>query len=156
MSDSQFQIYQAFNMHPIDVATVDKFSPRAEYVELKQPAKSAAASIQYLKRTDDRMKRIMREIKAVVTDLHLNIDVYVNDRDMSFLKIILEVSTCLLAIDNICGTFLLTCDIPMGYSRCPPEIPFVTFILHPNVSKQAKFSIEEPGCISTDASVSHC
>ena len=32
------------------------------------------------------------QIKAVVADPHPNIDVYVNDRDISFLKIILEVS----------------------------------------------------------------
>ena len=32
------------------------------------------------------------------------------------------------------GTFLLTCDIPQNYPRDPPEIRFVTFILHPNVS----------------------
>jgi ubiquitin-protein ligase len=32
------------------------------------------------------------------------------------------------------GTFLLTCDIPLNYPRDPPEIRFVTFILHPNVS----------------------
>jgi hypothetical protein len=32
------------------------------------------------------------------------------------------------------GTFLLTCDIPQTYPRDPPEIRFVTFILHPNVS----------------------
>ena len=32
------------------------------------------------------------------------------------------------------GTFLLTCDIPQNYPREPPEIRFVTFILHPNVS----------------------
>jgi len=32
------------------------------------------------------------------------------------------------------GTFLLTCDLPQEYPRSPPEIRFVTFILHPNVS----------------------
>ena len=35
------------------------------------------------------------------------------------------------------GTFLLTCDIPESYPREPPEIRFVTFILHPNVSGAA-------------------
>ncbi|KAJ7106335.1 hypothetical protein C8R44DRAFT_638705 [Mycena epipterygia] len=32
------------------------------------------------------------------------------------------------------GTFLLSCDLPAGYPRDPPEVRFVTFILHPNVS----------------------
>jgi ubiquitin-protein ligase len=31
------------------------------------------------------------------------------------------------------GTFLLTCDLPVGYPRDPPEVRFVTFIMHPNV-----------------------
>jgi hypothetical protein len=79
-------------------------------------------------------------------------DLYVNDSDISFLKIILEVggqlivSTRLILLvflkapkdDTKCpyrnGTFLLTCDIPETYPRDPPEIRFVTFILHPNVS----------------------
>jgi len=86
-----------------------------------------------------------------MADPHPQIDMYVNDRDISFLKIILEVymamshvipadSTLLKAPkDNTnCpyrnGTFLLTCDIPQTYPRDPPEIRFVTFILHPNVS----------------------
>ena len=32
------------------------------------------------------------------------------------------------------GTFLVTCDIPQAYPLEAPEIRFVTFILHPNVS----------------------
>ena len=32
------------------------------------------------------------------------------------------------------GTFLLTCDFLESYSLNPPEMRFVTFILHPNVS----------------------
>jgi ubiquitin-protein ligase len=39
------------------------------------------------------------------------------------------------------GTFLLTCDIPQSYPRDPPEIRFVTFILHPNVSAMMAFRI---------------
>ncbi|KAJ7714800.1 ubiquitin-conjugating enzyme/RWD-like protein [Mycena metata] len=86
----------------------------------------------------------MREIKSVVTDPHPNIDVYVNDRDISFLKVILEAPK-----DADCpyngGTFLLSVDLPAGYPRDPPEVRFVTFILHPNVSKQGKVCIAELG-----------
>ncbi len=94
-------------------------------------------------------------MKALVTDPHPQIDLYVNDSDLTFLKIILEVGVVISGVnmteairvfkapkDEIkCpyrnGTFLLTCDIPQTYPLEAPEIRFVTFILHPNVSGTA-------------------
>jgi ubiquitin-protein ligase len=94
-------------------------------------------------------------LKALTTDPHPQVDLYVNESDISFLKIILEVIyigivTVLNYMPTLyslsqapedeanCpyrnGTFLLTCDIPQSYPRDPPEVRFVTFILHPNVS----------------------
>lgn len=145
-TERQFKAYQNFNgSNAIDIVTVDTFPPRAEHKKLKQRVKFAATSPPRSGVGDDRMKRIMREIKAVVADPHPNVDVYVNDRDMSFLKIILEAPE---DVDNCPyegGTFLLTCDLPAGYPRDPPEVRFVTFILHPNVSKQGKVCIAELG-----------
>ncbi|KAJ6599756.1 hypothetical protein DFH09DRAFT_1503902 [Mycena vulgaris] len=132
-SEAQLFSYQNLYWHPIDVITVDNFPPRAEHPLLQQPVKSAANSAGMSGGGDDRMKRIMRKIKAVVTDPHPNIDVYFNNGDMSFLKIILEAPK---DVDNCPykgGTFLLTCDLPVGYPRDPPEVRFVTFIIHPNV-----------------------
>jgi hypothetical protein len=104
-------------------------------------------------------------LKALIADPHPQIDLYVNDEDISFFKVILEVSvfqnhmwfysyncSCHKAPndDDKCpykgGTFLLTCDLPESYPRNPPEIRFVTFILHPNVSdrdsmNQKKFNV---------------
>lgn len=95
---------------------------------------------------------ISPQLKALIVDPHPQIDLYVNDSDISFLKIILEVCVVMSGVnvadathvlkapkdENKCpyrnGTFLLTCDIPPNYPREPPEIRFVTFILHPNVS----------------------
>ncbi|KAF7335602.1 putative bifunctional E2/E3 enzyme [Mycena venus] len=144
-SDLQLYNYQNIHIYPVDMITVDKFPPRAEHPLLKQPVKSAATSLGITGGGDDRLKRIMREIKAVVADPHPNIDVYFNDRDMSFLKVIVEAPK---DVDNCPykgGTFLLTCDLPTGYPRDPPEVRFVTFILHPNVSKQGKVCIAELG-----------
>ncbi|KAJ7719267.1 hypothetical protein B0H16DRAFT_407841 [Mycena metata] len=136
--------YQDMHIYPVDLITVDKFPPRIEHPLLKQPVKSAANSVGMTAGGDDRMRRIMREIKAIVADPHPNIDVYFNDSDMSFLKVILEAPN-----DADCpymgGTFLLTCNLPAGYPRDPPEVRFVTFILHPNVSKQGKVCIAELG-----------
>ncbi|KAJ6517095.1 hypothetical protein DFH09DRAFT_1373692 [Mycena vulgaris] len=145
-TERQFQAYQNFSgSNAIDIVTVDKFPARAEHKKLKQRVKSAATSIARPGGGDERMKRIMREIKAVVADPHPNIDVYVNDRDMSFLKIILEAPNDVENYPYKGGTFLLTCDLPTGYPRDPPEVRFVTFILHPNVSKQGKVCIAELG-----------
>ncbi|KAJ6627692.1 hypothetical protein B0H10DRAFT_1905503 [Mycena sp. CBHHK59/15] len=144
-SEVQFRNYQNFYYNPIDLITVDQFPARAEHVKLKHRVKFAAISVGSMGGGDDRMKRIMREIKAVVADPHPNIDIYVDDSDMSFLKIILEAPRDVENCPYKGGTFLLTCDLPTAYPRDPPEIRFVTFILHPNVSKQGKVCIAELG-----------
>ncbi|KAF8208048.1 hypothetical protein K438DRAFT_1667281, partial [Mycena galopus ATCC 62051] len=140
--------YQNLARHPIDVIAVDRFPPRAAHPLLKAPVKYAVSSVGMAapgRGGDDRMKRIMREITAVVADPHPRIDLYFNDTDMSFLKIILEAPTDVENCPYNGGTFLLTCDLPAGYPRDPPEIRFVTFIMHPNVSKQGKVCVAELG-----------
>ncbi len=158
---------------PVDVVTISQFPHRAPHKKLQQSVKPAAKSISASPSHDDRTKRIMREVgrccstapvsrllispqlKALTADPHPQIDLYVNDSDMSFLKIILEVCVVTSGVNVTdathvlkaptdeakCpyrnGTFLLTCDIPQSYPRDPPEIRFVTFILHPNVSGTA-------------------
>ncbi|KAJ7670709.1 hypothetical protein DFH06DRAFT_1468485 [Mycena polygramma] len=144
-SDYQLRTYQDMHVHRVDMITVDKFPPRAEHPLLKQPVKSAANSVGMTGSGDDRMKRIMREIKSVVADPHPNIDLYFNDSDMSFLKIILEAPNDVENCPYKGATFLLTCSLPAGYPRDPPEVRFVTFIMHPNVSKQGKVCIAELG-----------
>ncbi|KAF8148358.1 hypothetical protein K438DRAFT_1989266 [Mycena galopus ATCC 62051] len=151
-SASTLWSYEDEDLYPIDQITVDSFPPRAPHPLLKAPVKYAANSVGLTAPGgggDDRMKRIMREIKAVVADPHPRIDVYFNDSDMSFLKIILEVWWKAPTDVENCpykgGTFLLTCDLPATYPRDPPEIRFVTFIMHPNVSKQGKVCIAELG-----------
>ncbi|KAJ7472928.1 hypothetical protein B0H11DRAFT_1919124 [Mycena galericulata] len=150
-TQKQLQAYGNYREYPIEIVTVDQFPPRAKHKKLKQPVKSAATSFVTRGGGDDRMKRIMREVissrgtraaqridvlqvKALVTDPHPNIDVYVNDSDMSFLKIILEAPKDVENCPYKGGTFLLTCDLPVGYPRDPPE-----------VSKQGKVCIAELG-----------
>ncbi|KAJ7728334.1 hypothetical protein B0H16DRAFT_242968 [Mycena metata] len=145
MSQHQLAAYENQYMYPVDLITVDKFPPRAEHPLLKKPVKSAANSVGFVGAADDRTRRIMREIKNIVADAHPNIDVYFNDQDMSFLKVILEAPKDLPSCPYVGGTFLLTVNLPAGYPRDPPEVRFVTFILHPNVSKQGKVCIAELG-----------
>ncbi|KAJ6451921.1 hypothetical protein C8R45DRAFT_1041477 [Mycena sanguinolenta] len=146
-SPSMLRAYQNLSRYPVDLIAVDKFPARAAHPLLKKPVKAAVNSVGMTGTggADDRMKRIMREIRTVVADPHPRIDVYFNDSDMSFLKIILEAPNDVENCPYKGGTFLLTCDLPAGYPRDPPEIRFVTFIMHPNVSKQGKVCIAELG-----------
>ncbi|KAK7050214.1 putative bifunctional E2/E3 enzyme [Favolaschia claudopus] len=144
-SDLQMQRYQNLIVYPIDIITVDTFPARAVHRLLNEPVKPAVNSVDLTSGGDPRLKRIMREIKGLVADPHPNIDVYSNDSNMSFLKVIVEAPRDVANCPYKGGTFLLTCDLPAGYPRDPPEVRFVTFILHPNVSKQGKVCIAELG-----------
>jgi len=95
-------------LFPIDVVTVSQFPRRAAHAKLMESVKPAANLTSVHSTHDDRTKRIMREVsrhsaisilgiiilfklKALMADPHPQIDLYVNDSDISFLKIILEV-----------------------------------------------------------------
>lgn len=130
---------------PVDVVTTSRFPHRAPHAKLQQSVQPVAKLTSASPTHDDRTKRIMRELKALIVDPHPQIDLYVNDSDMSFLKMILEAPKDETKCPYRNGTFLLTCDIPQNYPREPPEIRFVTFILHPNVSKQGKVCVAELG-----------
>ncbi|KAJ8457542.1 hypothetical protein ONZ45_g18274 [Pleurotus djamor] len=157
-SAAQLRWYGNQTMYPTDVVTVDKFPKRAEHAKLQQGVQPAAAAsstrLTTGRASDDRMKRIMRELKDLVVNPHPHMDLYVNEKDISFFKIILEAPNDIEACPYKGGCFLLTCDFPASYPRDPPEIRFVTFILHPNVSKQGKVCIAELGRLwSSDISV---
>ncbi|SJL07961.1 uncharacterized protein ARMOST_11319 [Armillaria ostoyae] len=142
------------SLYPIDVVTIDRFPKRADHSKLNENVQPASKSVHTGSSQNDRQKRIMRELKEIVRDPHTNIDVYVNESDISFFKLVLEVpkdtDNCVYAG----GTFLLTCDLPEFYPRDPPNIRFVTFILHPNISKQGKVCIAELGRLwSSDISL---
>ncbi|TFK70123.1 hypothetical protein BDN72DRAFT_896704 [Pluteus cervinus] len=130
---------------PVDVVTVDKFPQRAEHPKLRERVSTASMRLTLPLTGDERIKRIMREIRGFVSDPHPQIDVYVNDQDISFFKIIMEAPSNIDGCPYRGGAFLLTCDLPAGYPRDPPEFPFVTFILHPNISKQGKVCVAELG-----------
>ncbi|PVF92994.1 hypothetical protein CPB86DRAFT_142196 [Serendipita vermifera] len=133
--------------NPIDVVTVDQFPPRAGHAKIHARVRPASSFLGETPRDDENTKRIMRELQALIVDPHPQIDLYVNESDMTFFKLVME------APKEDCpykgGTFLLTCNLPQSYPRDPPEIRFVTFILHPNVSKQGKVCIAELGRLWT-------
>ena len=97
--------------YPVDVVTISQFPHRAPHEKLQQSVKPVAKLTSASLTNDGRTKRIMREVgrccssrshmlispqlKALTSDPHPQIDLYVNDSDMSFLKIILEVCVTL-------------------------------------------------------------
>ncbi|KAG6918190.1 hypothetical protein DXG01_015978 [Tephrocybe rancida] len=131
--------------YPIDIVTIDQFPRRAQHPRLADRAKpvreAVGADLQTL--NSDHTRRIMRELKALHADPHPQIDVYVTGDDLSFLQVVIQAPDDIEQCPYKGGCFLLTCDIPPEYPRHPPEIRFVTFILHPNVSKQGKVCVAE-------------
>jgi hypothetical protein len=101
--------YGNITQFPVDVVTISQFPSRAAHIKLQESVKPAANLTSARPIHDDRTKRIMREVslprsatstsgfmifpqlKALVADPHPQMDLYVNDSDISFLKIILEV-----------------------------------------------------------------
>ncbi|KAJ7794583.1 hypothetical protein B0H14DRAFT_3556747 [Mycena olivaceomarginata] len=99
--------YQNQSLYPIDLITVDKFPPRAAHPLLAAPIKSAAAATSV---GDGRGRsyevhhargklcpvagsgrtQLSVKIKAAVADPYPHINVYFNDSDMPFFKVILE------------------------------------------------------------------
>ncbi|KAF8067680.1 hypothetical protein FPV67DRAFT_1669576 [Lyophyllum atratum] len=132
-------------LYPIDAITIDRFPKRAEHPKLQERVKDVKKTRGRGVTSNDRTRRIMRELKALVTDPHPQIDVYVNDKDVSFLKVVIQAPDDIEQCPYKGGCFLLTCDLPAEYPRDAPEIRFVTFILHPNVSKQGKVCVAELG-----------
>ncbi|KAK0457420.1 uncharacterized protein EV420DRAFT_1548064 [Desarmillaria tabescens] len=166
----EWNILRNTSLYPIDVVTIDRFPKRADHSKLNENVQPASKSVQAGSSQNDRQKRIMRELRDIVRDPHTNIDVYVNESDVSFFKLILEVCFGVVAL-GLSRIFWIQSTkgyrklrirwwnipfdiLPEFYPRDPPNIRFVTFILHPNISKQGKVCIAELGRLwSSDISL---
>jgi ubiquitin-protein ligase len=63
---------------------------------------------------------------------HEAMDIYVNESNMSFWKIIMSGPS---ASPYERGTFVLMVEMPSNYPQRAPTVRFITPILHPNVTK---------------------
>ncbi|KAF9060422.1 hypothetical protein BDP27DRAFT_1370544 [Rhodocollybia butyracea] len=145
--------YGDTSIYPIDVVTLDKFPKRAEHPALFEKVKPLQLINVTGRGKDDRMKRIMREAQNLLKKPAPYMDLYFDESNMTFLRIVMEAPK-----DKDClyrnGVYLLTCDFLEGYPREPPQIRFTNFIMHPNVSKQGKVCIAELGRLwSSDMSM---
>jgi hypothetical protein len=101
---------------PVDIVTISEFPHRAPHVKLQESVKPVAKLISASPTHDGRTKRIMREVgrcfstasvslmfspqlKTLTADPHPQVDLYVNDSDISFLKIILEVGVVISGVN---------------------------------------------------------
>ncbi|KIK54985.1 hypothetical protein GYMLUDRAFT_48188 [Collybiopsis luxurians FD-317 M1] len=142
---SLISFYGNTSRYPVDVVTLDQFPKRAEHAKLFNKVKPLDLITNRPGRMrDDRLKRIMLEIHDLMKKTPDYMDIYVDESDITFLRIVMEAPK-----DEGClyrnGVYFLTCDFPEGYPRDPPHIRFVNFIMHPNVSKQGKVCIAELG-----------
>jgi len=74
----------------------------------------------------------MNEIVAMTANENRWMEVYVNEMDMSFWKIVLEGPP---SSPYEGGTFLLYVHMTETFPQTPPVVRFITPILHPNITK---------------------
>jgi ubiquitin-protein ligase len=77
-------------------------------------------------------KAYLEEMRLMIARPHEAMDVYVNESNMSFWKIIMSGPS---ASPYERGTFVLTVEMPSNYPQRAPTVRFITPILHPNVTK---------------------
>ncbi|OBZ79334.1 hypothetical protein A0H81_00199 [Grifola frondosa] len=122
--------------YPMDIVTTETCPERKPHARLHENVLSAqkAAARGVPPFSTDRQRRLMQEIRDVVKSPHPAIDVYAGD-DLAFWKIVIEAPE---GSPYEGGTFLAYIDFSPDYPRVPPEIRFVTKILHPNINRHGK------------------
>ena len=77
-------------------------------------------------------KAYLEEMRLMIARPHEAMDIYVNESNMSFWKIIMSGPS---ASPYERGTFVLMVEMPSNYPQRAPTVRFITPILHPNVTK---------------------
>jgi hypothetical protein len=150
---------------PIDVVTVSKFPRRAAHAKLMESVRPAANLTSDHSTHDDRTKRIMREVsrqsaistlgvtilfklKALMADPHPQIDVYVNNSDISFLKIIMEVCmpTSGIALTDTADFTRHPKIMPIPHTVTGRSFSYVTF-LKPILAILQRLGFPRSSCI---------
>ncbi|KDQ55403.1 hypothetical protein JAAARDRAFT_37425 [Jaapia argillacea MUCL 33604] len=122
---------------PRDEVTVYEFPGRKPHVRLMSTVVSAQKKLATttIPTSMGRTKRLMEELRQVVNSPHPAIDVYACDEDIGFWKAVIEAPE---GSPYVGGCFLLYVDFPTEYPQRPPEVRFITKILHPNINRHGK------------------
>jgi ubiquitin-protein ligase len=102
-------------------------------VKLHQSTDQPPLGVQRLGLSSGRI--FLDELKYMVLNSHPSMDIYVNEADMSFWKIVM-VGPANSHYEN--GTFVLYIQMTATYPQTPPIVRFVTPILHPNITKHGR------------------
>ncbi|KAH0565588.1 hypothetical protein GP486_001021, partial [Trichoglossum hirsutum] len=80
-------------------------------------------------------KTFLSEISFILANEQSFLDVYVNERDMSFWKVIMEGPTS-SPYEN--GVYAISVRLTEGFPQTPPLVRFLTPMLHPNITKHGR------------------
>jgi uncharacterized protein YegL len=72
------------------------------------------------------------EIRSMIDNPHEFMDVYVSESNMGFWKVVMQGPP---ASPYEAGTFVLYVELGEGFPRAPPNVRFLTPVLHPNITK---------------------
>jgi len=80
----------------------------------------------------------LNEITQMANNLSSDMDVYINESDMSFWKVVLAGPQ---DTPYAGGAFILTVQMSQIFPQLPPTVRFFTPILHPNITKVTNFKM---------------
>ncbi|KAI9783680.1 MAG: hypothetical protein M1839_003528 [Geoglossum umbratile] len=80
-------------------------------------------------------RMFLSEIKAMIENQHEHMDVYISERNMGFWKVVMQGPP---ESPYEKGTWVLYIELGDAFPRKPPEVRFLTPILHPNITKHGR------------------
>ncbi|KAF2158863.1 hypothetical protein M409DRAFT_61284 [Zasmidium cellare ATCC 36951] len=120
-------VYPASKQHP---------NLQDEFIQLTAASGNSRSTSQPGRRSNKRIPRLMSEMKRIPTaGSHPKYDIYVSTSDIAFWKVVME------GPDDspyAAGTFMLYLSAGDDYPYQPPEVRFVTKMMHPNISAHGR------------------
>lgn len=125
------------------VVTPDVYPPskqhpnlQDEFVQLNAASGESSSSPPTGRRSNKRIPRLMREMKQIATaGSHPKYDIFVSTSDMAFWKVVMDGPDGSPYSE---GAFLLYLSAGEDYPYQPPEVRFVTKMMHPNISAHGR------------------
>lgn len=120
-------VYPASKQHP---------NLKDEFIQLTAASDNPSSSPQTGRRSNKRIPRLMREMKQIANaGSHPKLDIHVSTSDISFWKVVMDGPDDSPYSE---GAFLLYLSAGEDYPYQPPEVRFVTKVMHPNISAHGR------------------
>jgi len=126
-----------FRNRPLDICDDDTVPPRRVTAGLALPVHSLRAAIADapVAPSTECKKEVVAQLKAMHRTPHAACDIFPSETDLTFWKVIMEGPGGSPYAD---GTWLLSVRFPPTYPVQPPEVRFVTSIIHCNINSYGK------------------